>query len=305
MPCYHPLPGWYGKERNATTGKRPVVFRFNEGLKDRTIDVPCGRCIGCRLERARQWAVRCMHEAQMHRQNCFVTLTYNDGQLSRSSIDGESSVATLRPRDFVLFMKKLRWKYGAGIRFFQCGEYGEKLQRPHHHALLFNHDFTDKQRMPGTDGDRNPIYTSRELDDLWGFGFASIGNVTFQSAGYVARYALKKVRGPAAAAHYGGRQPEYLTMSRRPGIGATWIDKYHGEVYPADEVISNGHQAKPPRYYDDRIDKKNERMLKEVRIKRAKQRRKDKNSTGKRLLVRETVKEAAVKTLTRNMEKER
>lgn len=299
MPCYHPLPGWYSKTRNAKTGRRPITFRFADGYKDQAISVPCGRCIGCRLEKARQWAVRCMHESAMHRHNCFVTLTYNN-----SSIDGINQ--SLRPRDFVLFMKQLRWKYGPGIRFFQCGEYGDKLLRPHHHAILFNHDFPDRKLLPGTDMGRSPLYSSAQLSELWPHGFSSIGNVTFQSAGYIARYALKKVNNERAAAHYQGKVPEYLTMSRRPGIGAGWIDRFKTDIYPSDELIVNGKITKPPRYYDERISKKNESMIKRVkatRKRKSKEEQRMKESTQTRLNARETVKTAAIQLLTRRLER--
>lgn len=107
MPCYHPLSGWYSKTRNAS-GKRSIVFNLQEAYKDKPLQVPCGRCIGCRLEKARQWAVRCMHEASLYDKNCFVTLTYDEDYCPESLI----------PEHFVLFMKRLRKRYGAGIRFF-------------------------------------------------------------------------------------------------------------------------------------------------------------------------------------------
>ena len=139
-------------------------------LLDKPVELPCGRCIGCKLERARQWAVRCMHEAALHEANCFVTLTYEDDKLPP---DGG-----LRPRDFVLFMKRLRKRYGNGIRFFHCGEYGEKFLRPHHHVLLFNHDWPDK-RVCRTSKSGESLYSSGELESLW--DTVSAGVVTSRS----------------------------------------------------------------------------------------------------------------------------
>lgn len=292
MPCYHPLPGWLSVERGAS-GKRGVVFKAALGFKDRPVQVPCGRCIGCRLERARQWALRCVHEASCFERNCFVTLTYDDAHLPQ----GE----TLVPEHFVLFMKRLRKAHGAGIRFFQCGEYGEKLGRPHHHALLFNHAFDDMRLHSGSGDSR--LYVSAELERLWPYGFSSIGEVSFESAGYVARYALKKVTGPEAAMWYGQKVPEYLTMSRRPGIGRFWLDKYRREVYPSDSVVINGHPCKPPRYYDDVVAKLSPDTLVRIKRRRLAKGINDPNSVGKRLLVREVVKEAAVKFLSRSMER--
>lgn len=336
MPCYHPLAGWLAKDRNAKTRKRAVVFRAAEGFKDRQVNIPCGRCIGCRLEKARQWAARCMHEAQMHDSNVFVTLTYNDGHLAKLGNDGKGEITTLRPRDFTTFMKRLRKKYGK-VRYFQCGEYGDQLGRPHHHVLLFGLDFPDKRRLLGNNHDEHPLYESDSLNELWPHGFASIGNVTTESAGYVARYALKKITGPPAAPHYQGRVPEYATMSRRPGIGLEWLKKYGGDIYPSDEMIVGGKRSKPPRFYDEKwrelarvapapegasttetpdenekdkqtAQKKsknenvNEKTIEKIKRQRIARMKGNENNTGARLLVREKVKEAQIKMLTRNLE---
>jgi len=208
------------------------------------VEVPCGQCIGCRVSKSREWAVRAVHEASMHDLNSFVTLTYNDAHLPRVS-DGQGGfVATLNPRDFVLFMKRLRKARGERIRFLQVGEYGS-LGRPHHHALLFNCDFADKVIWQA--GQR-PLFRSSELEELWPYGFSSIGAVDFESAAYVARYTVKKLTGPMRPKHH---VPEYLTMSRRPGLGATWLEANALDVYPEGVVtLRGGNKVKPPRYYD-------------------------------------------------------
>jgi len=203
----------------------------------------------------------------------------------------------------VLFLKRLRARHGEGIRFFQCGEYGEKLERPHHHCLLFNFDFDDKvffKKSPSGDS----IYTSAELSELWPYGFSSVGAVSFDSAGYVARYAMKKVRGSRAIEHYGSKVPEYLTMSRRPGVGAGWIDKFASDVYPRDELVVNGAVSKPPRYYDDRVGRVSPGMLEDIKICRRGRGSVNPDGSGKRLVVREKVKAAAVHALTRGVENE-
>lgn len=290
MPCYHPLPGWYSKERNAS-GKRSIVFSIEQGFKDRKVEVPCGTCIGCRLERARQWAVRCMHEAKLWESNCFVTLTYDDAHVPKDM--------SLRPRDFVLFMKRLRHE-APGVRFLQCGEYGDKYARPHHHAILFNCGFADRVRLKYKDGVQ--LWKSERLDSLWGQGFCTIGEVTFQSAGYVARYSLKKVLGPAADLHYGARVPEYMTMSRRPGIGHDWVVKYMSDYYPSDEVVVDGKVCKPPRYYDTLYERFDAVGMRRIRAQRCRARAEDVDSTGRRLTDREVVKESAITHLSRDLE---
>lgn len=276
-------------------GKRGFTFRFQDGFKDKPVQLPCGKCIGCRLEYSRQWAIRCMHEAQLHEDNCFVTLTYDDDHLPPGG--------TLVPRNFTLFMKRLRKQFGAGIRFFHCGEYGSKLQRPHHHVLLFGHRFPDERPLQLL-GQANPLRRSETLETLWPYGFSTIGDVTFETAAYVARYSIKKVNGSKAAEHYQGRHPEYLTMSRRPGIGSAWIHKWAGQVYRPgqDFVISGDQKTKPPRYYDKIAEKLRGKQLEKLKLKRVVAGKYSSDNTGKRLIDRETVKLAATSFLKREFE---
>lgn len=242
MPCFHPLKGYRSRHVNAS-GKRSIVFDIKSGYLDMKLTIPCGQCIGCRLDRSRQWAIRCMHEASLYQRNCFITLTFNDQHVSDS----------LNKRDFVLFMKRLRKKFGEGIRYFHCGEYGELLQRPHHHACLFNFDFPDKVLFSVKRG--VSLYRSAILEQLWPFGFCTVGSVTFESAAYVARYVTKKVTGKKSSDYYQGKVPEYVTMSRRPGIAREWFERFKDDVYPSDfVVIRNGIKCRPPRYYDSIYD---------------------------------------------------
>lgn len=239
MPCYRPLKGYRALSINRETGKRAVVFNAHEGLIDQPVDLPCGQCIGCRLERSRQWAIRCVHEASCFESNCFISLTYSDEFLPA---DG-----SLCLKHFQDFFKRLRFRFGSGIRFFHCGEYGEQFGRPHYHACIFNFDFPDRVLFSDARGVK--LYTSAILDDLWGFGFCTIGDVTFESAAYVARYITKKITGSLAEAHYCGRKPEYTTMSRRPGIGKTWFQRFASDVFPSDQVVLRGKVMKAPNYY--------------------------------------------------------
>lgn len=240
MPCYHPL-----KAYRSDSGE--VVFH-NAKVDGDTIELPCGRCIGCRLERSRQWAIRCIHEAQLHEDNAFITLTYKD----------MPEGASLDYRDFQLFMKRLRKHAKKPVRFFMCGEYGERLGRPHFHACLFGYDFPDK--LVWSKGDKGArLYRSPSLDKLWPFGFSTIGPVNFETAAYVARYVTKKVTGDAAEAHYryidpdgvvSNRQPEFCHMSLKPGIGADWLRLFHKDVFPRGHVVlPNGSKGSLPRYY--------------------------------------------------------
>lgn len=245
MACYHPVQAYQGEDG---------LIAFSELRRNkpvRSLQLSCGQCVGCRLERSRQWAVRCMHEAQMHDRNCFITLTYREEELPE--------FMSLRYRDFQLFMKKLRKVAGAGLRFFMCGEYGGLHARPHFHACLFGYDFPDKVVFKRGIGGA-VLYRSPSLEALWRVGFSTIGAVTFESAAYVARYVMKKVTGDAAAMHYGSvdestgevvkRCPEFCRMSLKPGIGRPWLDKFFSDVYPHGKVVVNGVESNAPRYYD-------------------------------------------------------
>lgn len=183
-----------------------------------------------------------MHEKRLHRVSSFVTLTYDNENLP--------SGGSLNKRDLQLFMKRLRKSRGPGVRFYACGEYGEQTMRPHYHAILFGCDFPDR-RVYSTAKDRT-TFESDELRELWPSGRNVIGEVTFESAAYVARYVMKKITGPAAAAHYADRVPEFTVMSRRPGIGSGYYAQFGEEVRAHDSVVINGREVRPPRFYDSR-----------------------------------------------------
>lgn len=246
MACTRPL-----KAYRAPGGG--VVFDSKRGFGDRPLELPCGQCIDCRVERSRQWAIRCVHEAAMHDRNCFVTLTYDQVKLPP---DGG-----LRVRDWQLFAKRLRKERGR-FRFFHCGEYGDLNKRPHYHAILFGMDFDDKIFLKESGSGR--LYTSPALERIWGHGLVSVGDVTYESAAYVARYCVGKLTGEEGAKAYArfnsetgemwGVRPPYTTMSRRPGIGAEWFKRFASDVYPSDEVVHKGRRFRPPRFYDSKLD---------------------------------------------------
>lgn len=218
--------------------------------------------MGCKKDRTRAWALRCMHEAQMHEHNCFITLTYEDEHLPED--------LSVHYGEFQAFIKKLRrwtaihywqkekkheqWEL-TKIRFFMCGEYGEKGKRPHYHALIFNYNFPDRKEFKK----KNDViwYTSETLSSLWGKGFCTLGQVNYQTAAYVAQYCLKKIGQDESyyqlldleTGEVYSRNREMVRMSLKPGIGATWYEKYKREVFPHDRIIVNGHKCKPPKYY--------------------------------------------------------
>ncbi len=269
------------------------------------MEVACGQCLGCRLDHSRMWAIRIVHEAQMHDDNCFITLTYDEEHCPR---DG-----SLNKKHFQKFMKRLRKKFkDTRIRYYHCGEYGEKLGRPHYHACIFGLDFQDKQLLGEQNG--NKLYTSEMLDQTWKLGFTTTGALTFESAAYCARYITKKINGKNADDHYlrwdeNGEaywlNPEYCTMSRKPGIGATWYEDYKTDLWPSDEVPvpGSGVYKKVPRYYETILASEDATTLEDIK----KLRRKFRDAhgaeyTSERLRDKYEVQKAKTKFLKRGYE---
>jgi len=258
MPCYHPMPAV-----RMSDGSVRFVSRSKRGVVD-SLELACGQCVGCRLERSRQWAMRCLHEASLHQDNAFITLTYSDSNLPRGG--------SLDYSDFQKFMKRLRKRIRSNVRFYVGGEYGEEFMRPHFHACLFGYDFPDKVYYKKT-GSGESIYTSKLLESLWPLGLCSVGSVTFESAAYIARYCVQKVTGDLAKSHYRvitddgeiiDRVPEFNHMSLKPGIGKPWLDKFRTDVFPRDYVVINGVKTKPPKYYDRLFEKEDPGAFSEI-----------------------------------------
>lgn len=368
MPCFSPLTAWYSKTVNES-GKCSLVFdgikAFQQNLGD-PINIGCGQCVGCRLERSRQWAVRCMHESQMFDgKNSFLTLTFDEPSLQK-----RDNPHSLDKVEFQKFMKRLRerfvpknpfnprskyngtdkedehkknfddWQYENGIRYYYCGEYGEQCKncglskklcerrgcgkfdstfgRPHYHAIIFNLHFEDREPAKGVRSTTEKYYESAELQKLWPFGRAIIGDVTFESAAYVARYVMKKVNGKKKEEHYkkvtgfnpeSGEielrqiEPEYTDMSRRPGIGKRWFEKFKTDVYPSDFITVNGKKVPPPKYYDKLLELEDPVLLDKLKTNRAKNAEKHSDDlTPERLLVRSQIVGRRLDRLVRNLE---
>lgn len=293
MECYHPLMAFYTSGGEVVWAERGDIVR--------TLSLPCGQCIGCRLERSRQWAVRVMHEAALHEENCFITLTYDDEHLTAGG--------SLEYGDFQRFLKRLRKRHP--VRFFACGEYGEDFDRPHFHAALFGYSFrSDRVKWKRTGGG---FYVDRsaELEVLWPFGFASVGNLTFESAAYIARYVTKKVTGDRADRHYERidfetgevtwREPEMVHMSLKPGIGAGWFERFSNEVYPLDRVVIRGVPMKPPRFYDVMMGRRDPGVVADVKEERVVRALARGDQSEDRLIVKEKVTEARFRYLKREL----
>jgi hypothetical protein len=272
VPCYYPVKG-YRSKITSSNGKRPIVFTPSQGFADMEIVIPCGRCIGCRLDISRQWAIRCMHEAACHARNSFITLTLADSEKlplgkkwdPRPNRPSGSTylISDLEPVKvhFRNFMKRLRYYHGDKIRFYGSGEYGElgPAHHPHIHVCLFGIDFPDKVHHSFNKETGIEYFKSERLAQIWEKGFNTVGDLNFQTAGYAARYQMKKQNGENEFDHYCVRDdfnghivevsPEFSRMSRNPGIGHNWFMRYHPDLRKGYITI-NGKKVGLPKYYE-------------------------------------------------------
>ncbi|AXH75839.1 MAG: replication initiator protein [Microviridae sp.] len=323
MPCFKPLIGFVsgllpnGRKNIMFSSGLRDAFHRGEKLPDDVVQLPCGRCVGCRLERSRQWAVRCMHESKVWSDNCFLTLTFDNDSIAKRG------TWSLLRSDCQNFLKRLRQKYSGispiinddgvevkPIRVFYCGEYGTRddfgLGRPHYHFILFNFDFSDRAYLKTVNGYRYD--TSEQVSELWPFGNNIVGSVTFDSCAYVARYCVTKVNGEHAKEHYShslfGEQllPEFCQASLKPGIGKFWLDKFgRSDCFNHDTVISRGVKCKPPRYYDRYLEKVDPERFQEIKQSRDESAKDDPDSSAARLWAREQCQIARMKLLTRDL----
>lgn len=292
MPCTRPVTAY-----QLETGE--VIFAAR-GKVSRELELPCGQCMDCRLSRQRDWAIRCFHEMKLHPENIFITLTYDNEHLpSNGSLDY---------RDFQLFAKRLRKSLlGGAVRFFMCGEYGERLSRPHYHAILFGY-FPSDAKPHG-----ESAFGSDKLAKLWGKGYVHFTRADYGTAQYVAGYVTKKVTGKNAADHYQLLDqetgeihqvtPEFCRMSLKPGIGKPWFDRFHRDYFPADSVIVNGKELPVPKYYNRLLEQLDGDTFEHVQHKRyLKGMTHYKNRDSARLRARELITRARQSTKKRNLE---
>lgn len=261
MGCNAPLTAY-------KTPDGAITFNNKLGYYDRPLKLACGQCRGCRLRRTRDWAIRAIHESQMHKRSSFITLTYRDEDLPEDH--------GLVLKHWQNFAKKLRRQDGP-FRFLHCGEYGDQSFRPHYHALIFGHNFHE-DRVPINNNSGHPLYASSSLALLWPWGFSSIGEVAFDSAAYVASYVFKKKNGEQAekinerlditTGELWSVPSPYATMSRRPGLGTSWFHKYKGDLYPHDFAVAKGQKFRPPKFYDQLLQKEDPKMWEEIQNRR-------------------------------------
>lgn len=269
---------------------------FQEKKGHREIQIPCGGCIGCRIEKVDAWGFRCMAEASVHRNNHFITLTYDDDNLPADEC--------LNHRDWQLFAKRLRERAGP-FRFFMCGEYGDNTQRPHFHALLFGLDLPDLVKCNSVYSACD-IFQSELLQQVWGKGFCTVGSVTPESARYVAGYVQKRVSVELEAerftwiTRYGEvvvRKQPYGKMSLKPGIGAEWVAKNLKDMVNHGCVHEHQYKKKIPSYFGQLIEKINPEAAESLEVlcqEKAIKFIDPENQTRERLAVREEVRKRAV-----------
>lgn len=293
MPCYQPLwaiptnnksyrilPRFYVYEHHYSEVNKKITPFVDEytGQLIQPITIPCGKCIGCRLDYSRQWANRCVLESKCYdeEESTFLTLTYDDYHLT---YDDESGEPSLKPKDLQDFIKRFREKvgrlYDKEIRFYACGEYGDEDNRPHFHVLLFGFAFPDL-KYKGTSKSGEALYTSKFLDEVWQRkGYCWIGECTWKTCAYTARYVMKKQKGKGSADFYKERgiSPEFVRMSLKPGIGKPYFDKYKDKIYRNDEIIiPNGGMvitSKPPPYFDRLLERENPKLMASIKAMRS------------------------------------
>jgi len=302
MGCDFPLKA-YRTEEILPSGKRALTFNPMKAVNSTSpMEIPCNNCMGCKLERSRQWAVRMLHESKSWEQNCFLTLTYDNQHVPTNY--------GLDLRHWQLFMKRLRKSLPQPIRFYACGEYGDLHGRPHYHAIIFNHQFSDLQ--PYKNINNKPHFTSQSLTNLWQLGMATTADFSYQSAAYVARYVTKKInnsdvyganryyRLSPIDGQYHQVKPEFAVMSRRPGIGHHYVEDFKSDFYPSGFLVVNGVKQAPPRYYVSKLPEEEQTQLK--RAARRKSLIYKPHTTTERRWARALVRDARIKNLKRDFE---
>ncbi|AXL15423.1 replication initiator protein [Microviridae sp.] len=245
-------------------------------------------CRDCRLFRAREWAIRCYHEGQLHQESCFIDLTF--------AVEPPS----VSKRDLQLFFKRLRKSLpGTKIRYFAVGEYGEKFSRPHYHVCIFGWSPKDRYFW-----DKSPkgtiLYRSPHLETVWTAGHVTVSDITAEAAGYAARYTLKKITGEKQEPHYGGREPEFNTSSL--GLGKGWIEKYYSDVCRDAFVVFKGKECPVPSYYSTWIKNNQPEAWEKLQAKQKDRYDQLPYESGERLHHAAQARDSRTKTLKRDLE---
>lgn len=305
MSCFHPRPAF--EQVHRSTGEVSVsIWHPIKGHWDITkrFMTKCDQCSGCRSSYTRSWSLRCWHESLFHKENCFLTLTVNEDSME-SVFPGRS----LCYEPFQVFIRALRKRLRLKLRFFMCGEYGEQFSRPHYHAIIFGwypsvSDRTFYKSTPAGD-----LYVSKAVSQCWPFGFHTIGTFSRESAGYVAGYMQKKIKGKLAPKWYGGRHPEFAKCSngggsKTGGLGKQFYSKFKRDLYDAKDAVTlpGGSKVSIPRYYDKLHSFYHPSHMEKVKLRRQEpDALRDFESTPARLAVREHIHRARLSKLRRSL----
>lgn len=247
-----------------------MTFETQDKLTGKTIKmhpqyIPCGKCLGCRLDYSRDWSNRCIMESSRHEINWFITLTYDDANLTNGKVYLNKDLSdeevprwvdveakTLVPMEVTNFIKRLREYYSRvknieNIRYFYCGEYGGTTGRPHYHLLVFGLDIDDLRLYRNTlKGDA--LYNSDTIQKLWAKGFSVIAEMNWKTCAYTARYILKKQgEGKKHKGFYDdiGLYQEFTRMSRNPGIATPYYQTHVEQILEDDKIVLPSIDGKP------------------------------------------------------------
>lgn len=219
---------------------------------EKFVQIPCGHCDECLKDRARQWCIRILKEAEQYHYNYFITLTYDDDKLPGYNLVKD---------EISKFNKKLkvaltRAGKPSDFRFYGVGEYGSKTARPHYHVIYFNLKLDDLVFYKTTD-EGNILFNSPFIDSVWKKGFCVIGTVDVGSASYVARYVDKKrilTKEQKEELYSKGIVPEFSVMSRVPGIGSCYLEKVKDNFKNGIYTIPfRNNNFSIPKYFKDKI----------------------------------------------------
>lgn len=234
--------------------------------------LPCGKCKSCRLAKARMWSLRCLLESRYYASSYFLTLTYAPKSLPFS----KEGKRTLVKKHYQDFLKRLRIKIERSnvchdkdtkIKYFGCGEYGDKRGRPHYHFCMFGLPLSDLV-YHSTSKRGDIYYTSKFLEDIWTYGKVIVGAVTMKSAGYVARYTMKKqYNADLKAAFYYGRIEEFQCQST--GLGKKFFNEFYQYFYDLGTIVIDDQHYTIPRYFDKLLEKKDLTLYEKVKYERA------------------------------------
>lgn len=279
MSCYRPL---LGKFQGYEDGKAQYKILPCSGIPADypDINVPCGHCVGCRLDRSRQWADRMMLELDHSKTAIFVTLTYDSLNVPVACALYDGSVLfTLDKRDVQLFMKRLRRSFdGREIRYYLAGEYGSQTHRPHYHAILFGlslSDFPDIKPVSKNSFGQY-LYSSQKMYEIWKLGNVALAEVSWQTCAYVARYCVKKLGDDVSRETYEsfGVLPEFSLMSRRPGIAGFYALEHPDLIEKSKQYFSDDNGVTPrtscqtPKFVFDKLQLTNSELYDKIKKQR-------------------------------------